>query len=52
VGKTGFAREAHTLRFCAVSSVARNRQTGKLAENRRFFAKQTLRPKSLSAFYI
>ena len=39
VGKTGFARVAHTFRFCAVSRYEELCKTGKLAENRRFFAK-------------
>jgi len=41
VGKTGFARAAHTLRFCAVSSLRGTSKTGKLSENRRFFDNQT-----------
>jgi len=31
VGKTGFARAAHTLRFCAVSSLRGTSKTGKLS---------------------
>ena len=39
VGKTGFARDAHTLRFYAVSRYEEPHKIGKLAENRRFFDK-------------
>jgi hypothetical protein len=39
VGKTGFARDAHTLRFYAVSRYEELHKIGNLAENRRFFAK-------------
>jgi hypothetical protein len=39
VGKTGSARAAHTLRYCAVSRYEELRNTDELAENRRFFDK-------------
>ena len=39
VGKTGFARAAHTLWFYAVSRFEELHKTGKLAENCRFFDK-------------
>jgi hypothetical protein len=38
VGKSGFARAAHTLRFYAVSRYEELHKIGKLAKKRRFFA--------------
>ena len=39
VGKSGFARAAHTLRLCTVSSREELGKAGKLSKNRRFFDK-------------
>jgi hypothetical protein len=39
VGKSGFARAAHSLRYHAVSRYEELHDTGKLAENHKFFAK-------------
>ena len=39
MGKTGFARADHTLRFYAVSRYEEPHKIGRLAENRRFFDK-------------
>jgi len=39
VGKSGFARAAHTLWFYADSRYEKLHKIGKMAKNRRFFAK-------------